>query len=147
MPNRVLLYIGTLSIVNSHLCGDTVCDPWENCETCSDDCGICNTITAFCGNNICEYDESCSKCPADCTSGCSIDANTFPPNLPTCPDGYILDFNSNCIAKPPDCSYMNGYWDGTQCVCNPGLIIDTTVCRDIRPEDCVGAPSGAYWDS
>jgi hypothetical protein len=47
-------------------CGDGVCDPRENCESCPSDC--ISDSTAVCGNGVCEIGngEDCESCSADC---------------------------------------------------------------------------------
>lgn len=47
-------------------CGDGVCDPLENCDSCASDC--ISDSTAVCGNGVCEIGngEDCESCPADC---------------------------------------------------------------------------------
>lgn len=41
-------------------CGDRLCQPPEDCNTCPQDCGEC------CGNRRCEPPEDCNSCPQDC---------------------------------------------------------------------------------
>lgn len=43
-------------------CGDGVCDEFESCRMCPQDCGICHV----CGDLQCEGGESCESCPGDC---------------------------------------------------------------------------------
>lgn len=47
-------------------CGDTNCDPIEDCDACPTDCGEC------CGNDLCEpqFGESCASCILDCSCTC-----------------------------------------------------------------------------
>ncbi|MFC1691142.1 hypothetical protein ACFL0W_03075 [Nanoarchaeota archaeon] len=72
-------------------CGDGYCDFNENCEKCSEDCGVCesdddeesepevvevaSTDTAdlvyYCGDGHCDPSENCKKCSEDCGE-CSI---------------------------------------------------------------------------
>jgi hypothetical protein len=58
-------YIWVITVNQSVLCGNTVCDPGESCSTCPTDCGVC---PPSCGNGICDGGESCSTCPTDCGS-------------------------------------------------------------------------------
>jgi len=41
-------------------CGNSRCEPPEDCNTCPQDCGDC------CGNRRCEPPEDCDSCPQDC---------------------------------------------------------------------------------
>jgi hypothetical protein len=70
------------------LCGDGTCQPAEDCGGCPDDCGVC------CGNGVCAPDEACDTCPDDC--------GTCPP---FCGDGIcealLGEDSSNC---PTDCA-------------------------------------------
>jgi hypothetical protein len=45
-------------------CGNEICEPGENAETCSIDCYIIEE--PFCGNEICEAGEDPEVCPSDC---------------------------------------------------------------------------------
>jgi C1A family cysteine protease len=49
------------------LCGNGVCDPVEDCNTCPNDC-IGGGSDAGCGNGVCEpaVGEDCRSCPNDC---------------------------------------------------------------------------------
>lgn len=49
-------------------CGDGACDPDEDCVSCEADCGVCDN----CGDGICAPGESCASCAADC-GACSGD--------------------------------------------------------------------------
>ncbi len=53
----------------SSLCGDNICEAFETCSSCSQDCGVC-----ICSNNICEASEDCNSCLSDCGS-CDIGQN------------------------------------------------------------------------
>lgn len=44
------------------VCGDNVCQPSEDCASCSADCGAC----PVCGDGTCDPDESCESCSTDC---------------------------------------------------------------------------------
>jgi len=51
---------------SSTTCGDGTCDATsENCSTCPQDCGPCQS-GPVCGNHVCEAGESCQSCPGDC---------------------------------------------------------------------------------
>jgi cysteine-rich repeat protein len=43
-------------------CGDGVCDAFESCHLCPEDCGVCGV----CGDLQCDSGESCASCPGDC---------------------------------------------------------------------------------
>lgn len=89
-------------------CGDGVCLPPENCNTCSQDCGECS----WCGDDACTGAETCATCPMDC-GGCQ-----------ECGDG-VCDAGENAANCPNDCSAACGDND-----CSPN---ETTAnC----PQDC-----------
>ena len=44
-------------------CGDNICQDYETCGDCPEDCGQCAPV---CGNNICEQGENQDNCPNDC---------------------------------------------------------------------------------
>ncbi|MCB9637367.1 MAG: hypothetical protein H6728_10485 [Myxococcales bacterium] len=70
-------------------CGDSTCDPQENCRTCPADCGACTSVT--CGNQKCDVGENCRTCPNDCG-----------PCSQTCQDNVCQD-TETCITCPDDC--------------------------------------------
>jgi len=76
-------------------CGNGVCQPGEDCSTCSVDCGACPPV---CGNETCEPGESCSTCGSDC--------GACPPACGggTCEAGEDCSTcASDCGACPPVC--------------------------------------------
>ncbi|HVK71119.1 MAG TPA: hypothetical protein VM694_41970, partial [Polyangium sp.] len=49
-------------------CGDGVCQPFETCLDCLQDCGAC---TGTCGDGTCTAkSENQCTCPADCGGKC-----------------------------------------------------------------------------
>jgi hypothetical protein len=94
-------------------CGNGTCDPGENCDNCSEDCGLCPS----CGDGKCEASsgETCESCPQDC-GVCA-----------TCGDGYC-NGNETCETCAPDCGVCKSCGDGT---CSPPEE-DCFTC----PEDC-----------
>ena len=44
-------------------CGDSTCDPGEDCVSCEADCGPCPPT---CGDSTCDPGEDCASCEADC---------------------------------------------------------------------------------
>ena len=45
------------------LCGDLKCSPFEDCESCPEDCGVCPST---CGDDSCDPGEDCMSCEPDC---------------------------------------------------------------------------------
>jgi len=87
----VVLFVGTgCPVPVADTCGDDVCGASETCETCAQDCGVCNEPT--CGDDACNGDETCATCAADC-GDC---------NLPACGDGRCLA-PENCALCAVDC--------------------------------------------
>ena len=68
--------------VATSFCGDSFCGWQENCDSCSQDCGVCKPV---CGDANCNGDETCANCQSDCGK-CA----------PTCKDGKC--------ENPEDCS-------------------------------------------
>jgi hypothetical protein len=67
-------------------CGDDICDGFENCDMCPEDCGPCGE----CGDEWCDEFENCDMCPEDC-GPCG-----------ECGDEWCDDFE-NCEMCPEDC--------------------------------------------
>ena len=86
-------------------CGDAICAPTEDAETCEDDCfcgdGICSEGESIatcdedcprnCGNGACNEDETIANCPLDCA------------RLPGCGDGNCRSPETEASC-PADCS-------------------------------------------
>ena len=53
-------------------CGDTMCDPPEDCLSCEVDCGACPPV---CGDTLCETPETCVTCAADCPGAADCDGS------------------------------------------------------------------------
>ncbi|MBW8002798.1 MAG: glycoside hydrolase family 3 protein [Planctomycetes bacterium] len=104
-------------------CGDGTCDPGENSNNCSEDCGgggVCDN------DGICEAGEDCTNCANDCISKTSGN----PASQYCCGDGICegAEDSSNCGI---DCGPGPVCGDGT---CDPGE--NSSNC----PDDC-GPPS------
>jgi hypothetical protein len=98
------------------VCGDAVCDPIEDCDTCASDCGDCpcegpDCEGPVCGDGSCDVVEDCATCALDCgvcppvcgdlvceggetCSSCSSDCGTC---APVCGDG-VCEPNESCLA-------------------------------------------------
>ena len=72
-------------------CGDTVCSPSENCQTCPEDC----ECPPGCPDDACEGAETCKTCPADCGFCCGNE---------TCQP----EFGENCSICAVDCGFCCG---------------------------------------
>lgn len=70
-------------------CGDGACEADETCETCTEDCGGCQSP---CGDGAC--DEAGGESACSCTSDCG----------PCCGDGHCAaDAGENCAGCAQDC--------------------------------------------
>ncbi|MCK6509928.1 hypothetical protein L6R29_08190 [Myxococcota bacterium] len=92
-------------------CGDSVCDPRENCRTCPADCGACTS--ASCGNQRCDVGEDCKTCPSDCG-----------PCAQTCND-KICQSTETCKTCPDDCGKCKEQCGNAVCEQNE----DCTICE------------------
>ena len=79
------------------VCGNHVCDPHENCQTCPDcsckkgeECQLGKCIS-ICGNGVCDPNETCKTCPPDCANS-------------TCEP----EKGENCESCPSDCKCGRG---------------------------------------
>ena len=54
-------------------CGNGDCEDGEDCSSCEQDCGACDTPVE-CGNGECEEGETCGSCPNDCGECETVDA-------------------------------------------------------------------------
>ena len=116
-------------------CGDGSCDPSENCNTCSSDCGVC---PPGCGDGTCQTSENCSSCVADCDvcppscgdgtcqtsescNACSIDCGVCPP---TCFDGILHQDETEV-----DCGGVCGS-------CDDDFIKETSTCTECGSGSC-----------
>ena len=130
-------------------CPNAVCDPLENCDNCSEDCGVC------CGNTICEplYGEACDICVADCGVCGAVCGDG------SCDGGEVCDVCvADCGVCPPVCG--DGSCDGGEVcdvcvadcgvcppVCGDGSCDGGEVC-DVCVADCGVCPSGgliSHW--
>ncbi len=95
-----------LYVVEDWKCGDGTCDPKENCEVCSADCG-CPAVerceerlcVTYCGNSVCDPDEECSSCRGDCAvpGNHSICVGTEATWVDSC--GYQEGLRENCTGE------------------------------------------------
>ena len=88
-------------------CGNGKCKGWENCQTCPQDCGLCQS----CGDEQCGEGETCENCPFDCgvCSTCGDDQNR-------------CDVDETCESCPEDCGEC-----GTT-LCTPDLQVAGLCC-------------------
>ncbi len=95
------------------VCGDGTCGDSEDCDSCPEDCGECESE---CGDGTCDDDEDCESCPEDCGE-CESE----------CGDG-TCDDDEDCESCPEDCGECEPE-------CGDGVCDDTEWC-DTCPEDC-----------
>ena len=84
---------------NIESCGDGLCNAEEDCMTCEEDCGGCES----CGDGMCSPSESCGTCEADC-GACP----------PSCGDGVCGD-DEDCSSCSDDCGACPAYCGDNQC--------------------------------
>jgi hypothetical protein len=58
-------------------CGDGTCDSSEDCSSCPEDCGQCQSSP--CGDGTCDADEDCSSCPDDCGACADVHGGALRP--------------------------------------------------------------------
>ena len=109
-------------------CGNGVCDPGEDCLTCSADCiGVTSGKPAnryCCGDGTCEGPEDQTNCAVDCGGGSYCDDGTCDPSEDEC----------NC---PQDC----GTPPSTETTCDDGIDEDCDTYTDCDDADCNGDPA------
>jgi len=66
-------------------CGDGICDPGEDCNSCADDCISGDLPGAVCGNGLCEAGDG--ENGANCAADCNSKLNGKPSNRFSCGDG------------------------------------------------------------
>jgi len=138
---RLDLFIG-----DEPLCGDSICNLDEDCDSCPGDCGSCSV----CGDSVCETDEDCSTCPQDCgecpavcgdgtcngtetCETCAADCGECGGPGPGGPGGgspggggapkLLLKIEGNCIGKAIEVTVLNS-------VGNPAADADIRVLKD-----------------
>lgn len=139
------------------VCGDTICNGFETCYTCVEDCGQC----ASCGDNHCSFAENCTNCPADCTlcicgdgscdapmedcAGCTADCGEC--GSVECGDG-TCEGSETCASCAADCGQCTTCGDD---VCNGSESCETCtadcgscpVCGNLQCENgesCANCP-------
>ena len=65
------------------VCGNDLCEASESCDSCSDDCGFCDS---YCGDGTCDADETCATCAADCGPCACLDS------------GEVCRHNADCCS-------------------------------------------------
>jgi hypothetical protein len=107
------------------LCGNGICDPGEDCHTCSEDCisktGGKPSTRYCCGDEICESAEDSINCAVDCGA----------PAI--CTDG-ACDPNEDQCSCPADC----GPPAATETNCTDGIDEDCDNYTDCDDADCIG---------
>ncbi len=116
-------------------CGNTTCDPGENCATCPDDCGFC------CGNDACDYGETCFTCEPDCGPCCGNgvleptygeECDNGTENNETC----VPDYAETCYWCDENCSIQTEEGES----CGDGIINDGEQCDNASYNDFECAP-------
>jgi len=132
---------------------DGVCDPGEDCRTCTSDCISGTSFAATCGNGVCEIGggENCLSCSDDCNASagacCGLDTNC---SNPICTSrGNLCTPGSNNVVQ-----YCcgDGYCGGDESFANCGIDCPPSFCgngvcdvgEDCRscPSDCPGKLNG-----
>ena len=81
------------------LCGNGICDviTSETCYTCSQDCGSC------CGNSVCDPGEDCTNCTVDCGAAAAATTSAIPASraAPAWPTAPYATYAATATAAPP----------------------------------------------
>ena len=129
------------------VCGDTVCDPAETCESCPDDCGTCPagdccvpveipgcsdaTVEAC----VCAFDDYCCKTAwDDVCVGEAVDQCALICQEPGCGDG-VCGPNETCETCEKDCGPC------VVPVCGDTVCDPTETCQSCE-KDCGPCPVG-----
>lgn len=124
--------MGTVNPLCPAKCGDGLCDPWEDSESCLKDC------PAECGDGLCaapvESPENCPEdCPATCMDGiCSPGESVYtcPSDCPPVCENGVCEPTESAVGCPADCGWCG---DG---VC--GIAEGARGGADC-PKDCLAA--------
>ncbi len=102
-------------------CGDFVCSGPEDCWLCPDDCGKCEPTGAVCGDGVCvpELMEACGTCPVDCGTCGNPGA--------VCGDGRC-GAGEDCWSCPTDCGSCRGVCGNF--VCEPEVMESCEWCQN-----------------
>jgi hypothetical protein len=79
---------------SSETCGNKICEKYETCTLCSEDCGRCPIDCPgclYCGDGSCNNEETCASCSKDCTEDCD------------CGDGHCDEETETCSSCSRDC--------------------------------------------
>ena len=112
----MVAFWGCMDSSSGTSCGDGSCSGEEDCASCPDDCGVCDT----CGDGTCTGEETCSTCSSDCGQ------------CPRCGDGSCSG-EEDCTSCPGDC--------GVCVVCGDGVCSGSEDCSSC-PADCGQCPDG-----
>lgn len=102
-------------------CGNSACEPGEDCVSCPADCEPC---APTCGNASCDAEETCVSCPTDC-GACP----------PVCGNG-ACESGEDCANCAADCGACGP-------VCGNGLCEAGESCGGNCAQDCAGP--GTYY--
>ncbi len=131
-------------IVVENYCGDGTCSTGEDCSTCEQDCGACET-EYYCGDSICNSGEDCSYCPEDCLSSgecCGMNNIYADPGYESVDDFYETDKGvvPNSMIVAPESLLDNPGLVWFESICCDGEIINGDCCYDYdcdEYEECV----------
>jgi len=140
----ILLTRCAFEVIQPNQCGNGLCEPVEDCQSCSADCGTCPPI---CGDGDCQAEEDCSNCPQDCgeclpicgDENCDVDENceNCPDDCGICPPecgDEVCEGDENCGNCPQDCG---------ECTpeCGDGECQRPDENCDNCPQDCGECPT------
>ncbi len=117
------------TIITLATCGNTTIDPWENCNNCPQDVGIC--ISWLCGNGVINQSETCSTCPQDV--GMCGKYGTGISSGPLC-GNKIINTGETCATCPQDIGICWGSGVSGGPFCGNGIIDKSEVCSTC-PQD------------
>ncbi|MDY6974404.1 MAG: hypothetical protein SV775_19135, partial [Thermodesulfobacteriota bacterium] len=115
---RTLRYDYVLVDIPGSNCGDGICDPDEDPQSCPQDCGT----QGFCGDGVC--DQAIGEDPITCPLDCEMS--------PVCGNGICED-GEDPFSCPQDCGTQGFCGDG---VCDQAIGEDPITC----PLDCEMSP-------
>jgi len=131
-------------------CGNGLCDPLENCNTCPDDCIKKTTGPPnrryCCGDGVCEGDENGTNCGVDCggtyCGDGTCDAGEDSSNCPSdCGGSYCGDETCDPGEDQCNCPDDCGTPPSTETSCTDGIDNDCDTYTDCDDSDCDDDPA------
>ena len=122
-------------------CGNGMVEPWETCDDPGDP--LCVECENTCGNGVCDPNEDSQTCPEDC-GPCDNDGVCEPPeNNMNCPNDCPCDNDGMCEPPENEMNCPNDCSGGTASDtdgCGNG-VCDNGETEETCPEDCPPDPT------